>query len=443
MILTNAVILAVGTVLVASIVKVNVVIALMSGAIVGGMVSGLSLDQTLAIFSAGLGGGAEIALNYAILGAFAAAVAHSGVPVWLSHKIVKFITKRSTDARRQQHFKAILVLLLALISIASKNIIPVHVAFIPILIPPLLGVFSALKIDRRLLSNTMAFGLILTYMVIPYGFGSIFLERIFLKNLVENGMFVGLKDVLIGMIFPALGMLTGFLTSCWAYSKPRIYSLNEAYSTSLETETCRLKDIIISGLAILCALVVQLYWKNTMMSAMAGFFVFALGGVVPWQDADSVVAHGFKMMSSIAFIMIAAAGFSTVLKATGHIQELVACLANGVGSSKILGATAMIITGLLITMGIGSSFSTVPIIAAIYVPLCATLGFDPRATICIIAAATVTGDAGSPVSDTMLATTAGLNADGQHDHIFDSSIPGFIHFNIPLIVFGIIGGMLL
>jgi predicted histidine transporter YuiF (NhaC family) len=74
-------------------------------------------------------------LNYAILGAFAAAVAHSGVPIWLSHKIVKFITQRSHDAYHQFLFKVIIVLLLVLISIMSKNVIPVHVAFIPILIP--------------------------------------------------------------------------------------------------------------------------------------------------------------------------------------------------------------------------------------------------------------------------------------------------------------------
>jgi predicted histidine transporter YuiF (NhaC family) len=114
-----------------------------------------------------------------------------------------------------------------------------------------------------------------------------------------------------------------------------------------------------------------------------------------------------------------------------------------VGSSKILAALGMVIVGLLITMGIGSSFSTVPIIAAIYVPLCTTLGFSPLATICITVAATVTGDAGSPVSDTMLAATAGLNADGQHNHIWDTSIPGFVHFNIPLIIFGILGAIIL
>jgi predicted histidine transporter YuiF (NhaC family) len=426
-----------------SMAKINVVIALATGALIGGVASGMSVNETLTIFSDGLGGGAVIALNYAILGAFAAAVAHSGVPIWLSNKIIKFIAKTSHSPFHEWIFKAIIVGVLVLISIMSKNIIPVHVAFIPILIPPLLGVFSELKIDRRLLSNAMAFGLIITYMIIPYGFGSIFLESIFLKNLVENGMNIGLREVLLGMIFPALGMVTGLLTSWYTYRKPRIYDFSKMRSATVKEEVCSLKDIIVSIIAILCALGVQLCWKSTMASAMFGFFIFAIGGVVGWRDSDNVVAQGFKMMSSIAFIMIAAAGFSAVLKATGDIQELVNWLASGIGSSKILGAFGMITVGLLITMGIGSSFSTVPIIAAIYVPLSIVLGFSEIGTICIVAASAVTGDAGSPVSDTMLATTAGLNVDGQHDHIFDTSIPAFIHFSIPLVIFGAIGAIIL
>jgi predicted histidine transporter YuiF (NhaC family) len=443
MFLTNSVVIAVLVVLGLSVARINVVIALVAGALVGGVASGMPLQEALRVFSSGLGGGAEIALNYAVLGAFAAAVAHSGVPIWLAQKLVKFIAKKSHRPNHRRYFMAATVLLLALISILSKNVIPVHIAFIPILIPPLLGIFSELRIDRRLLSNAMAFGLIVTYMVIPYGFGSIFLERIFLSNLVENGMDIGLREVLMGMIFPALGMVTGLATSYYAYRKPRAYDLSQIRAVKAGETSCSPRDIAVSGLAIIGALAAQLCWKSTLASAMFGFFIFAAGGVVGWRDSDNVVAQGFKMMSSIAFIMIAAAGFSTVLRATGDIQELVNWLAGAVGSSKILAALGMVTVGLLITMGIGSSFSTVPIIAAIYVPLCAALDFSPLATICVTAAATVTGDAGSPVSDTMLAATAGLNADGQHDHIRDTSIPGFLHFNIPLIAFGILGAVIL
>jgi predicted histidine transporter YuiF (NhaC family) len=120
MILTNSVVVAVLAVIILSVARVNVVIALVAGALIGGVTSGMPLREALAVFSAGLGGGAEIALNYAILGAFAAAVAHSGVPIWLSHKLVIFITKRSQDTSRQLLLKITIVLLLILTGIMSQ-----------------------------------------------------------------------------------------------------------------------------------------------------------------------------------------------------------------------------------------------------------------------------------------------------------------------------------
>jgi predicted histidine transporter YuiF (NhaC family) len=444
MILTNSVVLAVLAVIVLSVARVNVVIALVAGALIGGVTGGMPLREALAVFSAGLGGGAEIALNYAILGAFAAALAHSGVPIWLSHKLVKLITKRSQNTSRRSLAKVAIVLLLIGAGIMSQNVLPVHIAFIPILIPPLLGVFAALKMDRRLLSNGMTFAMITTYATVPYGFGSIFLENVILKNLAESGMAqIGLRDVLWGSIFPALGMLTGFVTSCCAYRKPRTYDLQKVQSMEVKEETCSLKNIIISIVAIVCMFVVQICWGNMMGGAMIGLLILTVGNVVSWKDSDSIVMHGFRMMAVIAFVMMAAAGFSAVLRATGDIQELVVGLANSIGSNRGIAALGMIMVGLVITMGIGSSFSTVPIIAAIYVPLCQTLGFSSLATICITVAAAVTGDAGSPASDTMLGMTSGLNVDGQHDHIWDTTVPAFIHFNIPLVIFGVLGAMVL
>ena len=53
-------------------------------------------------------------------------------------------------------------------------------------------------------------------------------------------------------------------------------------------------------------------------------------------------------------------------------------------------------------MGIGTSFGTVPVIAAIYVPLALKLGFGPAAIVSMISIAAALGDAGSPASDTTL-----------------------------------------
>ena len=65
----NAVIAAVGTMLVLSLSRVHVVIAIIVGALVGGLTGGLGIDATLKAFNGGLGGGATVALSYALLGA--------------------------------------------------------------------------------------------------------------------------------------------------------------------------------------------------------------------------------------------------------------------------------------------------------------------------------------------------------------------------------------
>ncbi|MDR2806698.1 MAG: hypothetical protein LBB11_00890 [Puniceicoccales bacterium] len=444
MILTNSAVVAVFTVIGLSIAKVNVIIALIVSTLVGGFVSGMSLKDILATFSTGLSGGTEIALNYAILGAFAAAVAYSGIPTWVSHKLVKFITQKSQGTSRRTASKSIILLLLILMGIMSQNVLPIHIAFIPILIPPLLSVFAELAMDRRLLSNVMTFAMITTYATIPYGFGSIFLENVVLKNLVENGLSsITLRDVLLGSIFPAFGMLVGLVTSCYAYRKSRTYDWQKIQSIEMKMENCPLKNIMITIAAIICVFIVQIRWDNMMLGAITGLFILNIGGVVSWRNSDQVVVQGIRMMATISFVMIAAAGFSTVLRATGDIQELVTGLATSIGSNKMIAALGMITVGLIITMGIGSSFSTVPIIASVYVPLCQALGFSTLATICIVMAAAITGDAGSPASDTMLGMTAGLNVDGQHDHIWDTTIPAFTHFNIPVIIFGALGAMVL
>ena len=152
---------------------------------------------------------------------------------------------------------------------------------------------------------------------------------------------------------------------------------------------------------------------------------------------------GMKMMALIGFIMITAQGFAAVMTATGQVETLVDASAALFGSNKAMGALVMLIVGLIVTMGIGSSFSTLPIIATIYVPLCLALGFSPAATVAIVGAAGALGDAGSPASDSTLGPTAGLNADGQHDHIRDSVIPTFLHYNLPLIVSGWVAAMVL
>jgi predicted histidine transporter YuiF (NhaC family) len=85
----NPIAAAVIMMLTLSLLRVNVVIALTISAIVGGLIGGLSLIDTMNAFNEGLGGGASIALSYAMLGAFAVAISKSGITDLLAQKVIK------------------------------------------------------------------------------------------------------------------------------------------------------------------------------------------------------------------------------------------------------------------------------------------------------------------------------------------------------------------
>jgi len=71
------------------------------------------------------------------------------------------------------------------------------------------------------------------------------------------------------------------------------------------------------------------------------------------------------------------------------------------------------------------------------------MGLSSLAIAALVGTAGALGDAGSPASDSTLGPTAGLNADGRHDHIRGSVLPTFLHFNVPLILFGWLAVILL
>ena len=331
-----------------------------------------------------------------------------------------------------------------LIAISSQNIIPIHIAFIPIVIPPLLAVFAQLQVDRRLVACVITFGLATPFLILPVGFGGIYLFEILHKNLQSNGLTIEAADVPLSMLISASGMLAGLLTAVFfTYRKPRHYDVPKTAKLEPTLAEIDKKSLAISLIAIASALSMQLYSGSMIMGALTGILIFTLSGVVKWNQTQDLFSRGIAMMAMIGFIMIAASGFAEVMKTTGSISDLVSSTSGALEGSKAMAAMMMLVIGLLITMGIGSSFSTVPIIAALYVPLCMDLGFSAMATAALVGTAGALGDAGSPASDSTLGPTAGLNSDGQHDHIWDTVVPTFIHYNIPLLIFGWVAAMTL
>jgi len=330
-----------------------------------------------------------------------------------------------------------------LLAISSQNVLPIHIAFIPIIIPPLLGLFSQLKIDRRRIAIIMTFGLVTPYMFLPVGFGDIYLNQILLKNLKANGLDTAGASVIEAMAIPALGMVVGLLIGLYTYRKERTYEIRDIAPDDYEIPVITKTKLVLSGVVVIATLIVQLQTGSMILAATTGLILFLLLRLVRFSEADDVITRGMRMMSFIGFVMISANGFSNVLRKTGDIEPLVENSKALMGDSQLVAAFIMLLIGLLVTMGIGSSFSTVPIIAAIFVPLCIQYGFSLEATIAIIGTSGALGDAGSPASDSTLGPTSGLNADGQHDHMRETVIPTFLHYNIPLLIFGTIAAVVL
>ncbi|MBD3644995.1 Na+/H+ antiporter NhaC family protein, partial [Alcanivorax sp.] len=335
----------------------------------------------------------------------------------------------------------LLLTVLLAAAIMSQNLVPIHIAFIPILVPPLLEVMHQLRLDRRLAACVLTFGLITPYMVLPVGFGSIFLHTQLGPSLAKAGLEIPKGELPLAMLLPAAGMVVGLILAFIRYRKPRDYRPVELPGEEQHAPLSP-RNVIVAAIALAAALALQLYSDSIILGALAGFLVFTAGGVVPWRESQDAFTQGVKMMSLIGFIMIAANGYAAVVGASGQVPVLVESVTSGLQSPP-LAAALLLLLGLFVTLGIGSSFSTIPIITTLYVPLCLALGFSPLATAALVGSAAALGDAGSPASDSTLGPTAGLNADGQHDHIRDTVIPTFIHYNLPLIAAGWLAAMVL
>ncbi|WP_026770757.1 MULTISPECIES: Na+/H+ antiporter family protein [Sediminibacillus] len=430
------VIISVLVMTVLSLLRVNVIIAIIAAGLTAGLMAGLTPVEAVELLVEGMGGQSTTALSYILLGAFAVAISYTGITNLLVNYLIKMLTGKKT------------MMLLAIAGIASlsQNLVPVHIAFIPILIPPLLKLFDKMKIDRRGVATALTFGLKAPYIMIPAGFGILFHQTI-VNGMVNNGSELTMNQAALAMLIPGSGMIVGLLIAVFiTYRKPK-----EPIEISEETdageemsqEVTFNRNHAFTIIAIVAALVAQIMTDNLIIGALTGLVLMFAFLVVPFKQGDSIISEGIAMMGTIAFVMLVASGYGHILQETDAVQGLVEASSNVLGDNKVIIAFVLLLVGLLVTMGIGSSFGTVPILAALYVPICLAAGFSPMATAALIGTAGALGDAGSPASDSTLGPTAGLNADGKHNHIWDTCVPTFIHYNIPLFIFGWIAAVIL
>lgn len=432
-IVSNPVVVSIILMTVLCLMRFNVLLAIVYCAIFAGIFSGMDLSKSINVFISGMSGNLETALSYILLGAIAYAISQSNLTKILIFWVSNLIGNK----------KLLFCLSIAFISCFSQNLIPVHIAFIPILIPPLLALMNQLGIDRRAVACAISFGLQAPYIALPVGFGLIF-QNIIKDNLLQNGINVTLADVTSVMWIGGIAMLFGlFLAIFVLYVKPRQYvqTFVEKHELDFADLKMRKQDYGVL-LGAVATFVIQLLTSSLPIGALVGLLIMILSGGIAYKKMDKVMEGGLSMMAFIAFVMLVASGFGAVLKESGAIQELVNC-ASTLMSGYAISALIMLLVGLLITMGIGTSFGTIPIIAAVFCPLALSLGFSIPSIILLVGIAGALGDSGSPASESTLGPTAGLNADGQHNHIWDTCVPTFLVYNIPLIIAGVVGVILL
>ncbi|GAA9059344.1 Na+/H+ antiporter family protein [Helicobacter pylori] len=414
-----------------SLLRLNVMLSMISATLIAGLMGGLGLTESFNAMIDGMKGNLNIALSYILLGALAVAIAKSNlIKVALSKLIGLMNYKRSTFC-----------FLIAFIACFSQNLVPVHIAFIPILIPPLLHLMNRLELDRRAVACALTFGLQAPYLVLPVGFGLIFQTTI-LEQLKANGVSTTIAQITGVMWIAGLAMVVGLLVAVlMLYKKPRRYKEKSFNIENYASLKLNYHDYL-TFIGIIVAFAIQLATDSMPLAAFLALAIILLGRGIKFKETDSLMDDSVKMMAFIAFVMLVASGFGEVLQKVHAIEGLVNAITSVV-QGKLLGAFLMLVVGLFITMGIGTSFGTIPIIAVFYVPLCAKLGFSIESTILLIGIAAALGDAGSPASDSTMGPTCGLNADNQHNHIYDTCVPTFLVYNLPLIIFGVVGALLL
>ncbi len=414
-----------------SLLRLNVMLSMISATLIAGLMGGLGITESFNAMIDGMKGNLNIALSYILLGALAVAIAKSNlIKVALSKLIGLMNYKRSTFC-----------FLIAFIACFSQNLVPVHIAFIPILIPPLLHLMNRLELDRRAVACALTFGLQAPYLVLPVGFGLIFQTTI-LEQLKANGISATLAQITGVMWIAGLAMVVGlFVAVLTLYKKPRHYKEKSFDIENYASLQLNYHDYL-TFIGIIVAFVIQLATDSMPLAAFLALAIILLGRGIKFKETDSLMDDSVKMMAFIAFVMLVASGFGEVLQKVHAIEGLVNAITSVV-QGKLLGAFLMLVVGLFITMGIGTSFGTIPIIAVFYVPLCTKLDFSIESTILLIGIAAALGDAGSPASDSTMGPTCGLNADNQHNHIYDTCVPTFLVYNLPLIVFGVVGALLL
>lgn len=304
MLLFNPVVISVLIMSALCLLKVNVLLAILLSALVAGLTAGMPMGETMSVLISGMGGNSETALSYILLGALAVAINKTGLATILAKKISKSIKGKAV----------VLTLIIAAIGCFSQNLIPVHIAFIPILIPPLLPLMNQLKLDRRAMACALTFSVKAPYVTLSVGFGLIF-HNIIRDQMIQNGVPITTPEITGVMWIAGLSMLIGLLLAVLVvYRKPREYSdkLVDQFENDEDLKMGTQQYMALVAAAI--AFGVQIIFKSLPLGALAALTIMVLTGAIKFKDIDEMMDGGMKLMGFIAFVMLVAAGYGKVLR---------------------------------------------------------------------------------------------------------------------------------
>lgn len=309
-----------------SLLRLNVMLSMISATLIAGLMGGLGLAESFNAMIDGMKGNLNIALSYILLGALAVAIAKSNLIKVALNKLIGLMNyKRSTFC-----------FLIAFIACFSQNLVPVHIAFIPILIPPLLHLMNRLELDRRAVACALTFGLQAPYLVLPVGFGLIFQTTI-LEQLKANGVSATLAQITGVMWIAGLAMVVGlFAAVLTLYKKPRHYKEKSFNIENYASLKLNYHDYL-TFIGIIVAFVIQLATDSMPLAAFLALAIILLGRGIKFKETDSLMDDSVKMMAFIAFVMLVASGFGEVLQKVHAIEGLVNAITSVV-QGKLLGA---------------------------------------------------------------------------------------------------------
>ena len=272
----------------------NVLLSMLIACIIGGVAGGIPLlsapegtQTVMQLLTGGFASNATTALAYILLGTFATCISTTGLAEILSKKLSRLLGGH----------RLALIGVLTLVACLSQNLIPVHIAYIPILVPPLLGMMNRMRLDRRAVACALAFGHKVPYITIPFGFGLIF-QRVIADNLTENGLSVTVRDVTAANWSIGIAMLLGLLAAVFVlYRRPREYCDLEADTSASEeiSEKLEYRHYVMLGAAIVVA-VVQVISQDLALSALCGLVVIVVFRAIKWNEIDAQVEGGIRLM---------------------------------------------------------------------------------------------------------------------------------------------------